>query len=191
MIIILDGLEGTGKSTAAQILSDAWGLPIYRAFRADPHEHWDGRTGLKQFLCDLRVPVNTYVEDLYVVDLLATIGGDAILDRSMPSAVAYGTLHNDWSAAEAERGFKYWAWRLTQRSDVHYIYMNCNNHVASTRSPGRRRREAHEDAHLYAKFMWCWREMCARFKAHSIDTSTYGVDEMMAEITDKVGKEIR
>lgn len=191
MIVILDGLEGTGKSTAAKIMSEAWGLPVYRAFRTNSSEHWAGDTQLEQLLRDLRVPVNTYVEDLYVADLLATIGGDVILDRSMPSAVAYGTLHNDWSDAEAERGFEYWVQCLAQRDDVYYIYMICHDWVASTRSSGRRARKVSEHMHLDAKFTWCWREMCARFSAHSVDTSTYGVDGMMAEIADKIGKEIR
>lgn len=187
MIIVLDGLEGTGKSTAARILSRQLGLPVYRAFRPNPDDHFNGDTLQERMLRRLRVPVNTYVEDMFVVDLLATTGASAILDRSMPSAVAYGTLHKDWTEAEAAEGFSYWMDRLERCEDVSYLYMTCNRHVSQIRSAGRRR-DLDDEAHLHDRFMYCWREMSPRFNAHTLDTSNHGVEAMMADIAKRIGK---
>ena len=189
MIIVLDGLEGTGKSTAAGILSSKLGLPVYRAFRPEAGMHWTGDTHLEAMLRRLRVPVNTYVEDLFMVDMLSTVGGSAILDRSMPSAVAYGTLHKDWTEAQAIEGFSYWMDRLEQCQDVVYLYVTCDRYIAQIRSKGRRR-DIDDEAHLDAKFTYCWREMSPRFNAHTLDTSNHGVEGMMADIAKRIGKEI-
>lgn len=94
MIVVLEGPEGTGKTTLSEALCARWDFVSYRTMawkggrlRPDEIARWR----------ELGVPVNTYVDDVYAADLLASLDHQValawefrlILDRSMPSGVAY------------------------------------------------------------------------------------------------------
>jgi deoxyadenosine/deoxycytidine kinase len=147
MIIILEGSNGVGKSTYAQELSEQLGgLPIVRPFRnGDTELHW-GYKGQERFQMlrdELKVPVNTHVDDLYVADFLATFQVSAILDRAVPSAVAYGVLHNHdegWYAQRyvARRLMEFWLSLIQKGSGpIVYIWLKAPYRIARDRCYGR------------------------------------------------------
>lgn len=85
-MIILEGANGVGKTTYAKALSEAFGVRTYRAFRPQGAMH---HTDARDRLETLGVPANTYVEDMYIADMARVIDHELILDRSLPSAIAY------------------------------------------------------------------------------------------------------
>ena len=115
MIIILEGTNGVGKSTIAKLLHKVVDAPILRPFRPSANTHWDhseGDTG--DALRALGVPINTFVDDLYVADILRSMKANlyrgAVLDRGMPSSVAYGRLKDEeWTKTpRMDWAIKYW-----------------------------------------------------------------------------------
>jgi len=97
MLLILEGCNGVGKSHHAAAWAKWTNGPVIRPFRPTADVHFNGTTALEQELVSLGVPVNSYVDDLYAADMLGSFnsffpgGVTAVLDRSMPSAIAYGT----------------------------------------------------------------------------------------------------
>jgi predicted ATPase len=114
MILVLEGAMGAGKSTLARLLAEQIHWPIYRAFREEGDGHKPGAT--QEWIKLVKLPVNTWLEDMYVADICATLKPDLILDRSMPSAVAYETLNasnaDEWHKLrhQAQRNVALSAW---------------------------------------------------------------------------------
>lgn len=171
MIVILEGMKGSGKSTLAAELSRSLKLPVYRPFRVDPNEHWDGDSTLRAMMERLGVRVNTYVEDLYAADLLAGIGGNVILDRSMPSGYAYGIENGDASVAVLREALNYWFWRLGARTDVAYVHLDVSLRVANKRLGGRQPHVESKWQALEASLTYCYGEAERRFSALRLDAS--------------------
>lgn len=84
-----------GKTTYAQALSNKTFSPVYRAFRTDIGAHWGERGELEGKLKSFGVPVNTHVEDFFAADFIAQTRTGLILDRSLPSAIAYATVRGE------------------------------------------------------------------------------------------------
>lgn len=83
-MIILEGCNGVGKTSYAHQLGLMLNARTYRAFR------WghDFRAEVDE-MRNLGVPVNTFVDDFYTADLSRVLAQEIIMDRSLPSAVAY------------------------------------------------------------------------------------------------------
>lgn len=96
-VLILEGVNGVGKSTYAKALNERLGLPIVRAFRhSETNKHWGADTAAQQeILKAARVPFNTHVEDIFVADCLVGLKASGILDRSVPTAIAYGMVYGN------------------------------------------------------------------------------------------------
>lgn len=143
MIYILEGLNGTGKSTTAQALARALQAPVWRPFRTDHDVHRS--TGeddeLGQRLAAAAVPVNTYVDDLYVAEALFTLRPQhVVLDRSMPSAFVYGTLKSEpWLEDKAQSGWiwKFWESLLLGCVDVIWVQLQATYDLTVERCDGR------------------------------------------------------
>lgn len=186
MILILEGLNGVGKTSIANAVSEQTGIPVYRAFRQGKDVHWGEGSKLEVGLLEMGVPLNTHVEDLYAADLLATFKGvNVILDRSMISAIAYGVPEKVLSKAQADLCFNYWLDRLWERRDIFYVYMHCHVDVARIRS-NRVIKDVHHRAEVELMFHACWMPMANRFQHMDMDTTDIGFDAVLAEITSRM-----
>ena len=135
-MIIFEGTNGVGKTSYAKVLSGMLRAPVYRAFRRPGAEH---HTADRQRADELLgLPVNTYVEDFFVADLARIIDHEVILDRSLPSAIAYdivegqGTLPCHWSVLVSE-------WRrllMRSRRPVLIVHLVAPYHIAKERMSG-------------------------------------------------------
>lgn len=126
-LIIIEGVNGTGKSTYADKLSFEYGSTTLRAFRRDPNQHFDGESKIEMNLRRAGIPFNTHVEDFYIADTLATIdlGNDirTVLDRSLPSALAYGQWPKMPSATVPGRTFMFELWKTMLEPIQRCIYV--------------------------------------------------------------------
>ena len=86
MFVIIEGPSGVGKTTLARELAAVTAAPVYRAFRG-ADAHINART--IHAMQDLGLSVNGWEEDMYIADLMATVNASVILDRSMPSGLAW------------------------------------------------------------------------------------------------------
>lgn len=130
MLIIFEGINGTGKSTCAQALSERLGAPVVRPFRHDDHSiHWGMGGQLETALRSFGVPLNTHVDDLYVADILSIFHPNAILDRSVPSGIAYsGALK------QSQELFEFWCEQVASyRGPTLYVYMVASYDVSKQR----------------------------------------------------------
>lgn len=139
MIIVLEGLNGVGKTACANALSKQTGVPVVRPFRHDDATHLgreDG--GLQDALRALGIPANTYVEDAFVADFLRSTGASAILDRSMASGIAYGLLYGNVKVDQVKPLLQLWSRALkASPRPVLYVYMVAQQHVRMERTEGR------------------------------------------------------
>lgn len=87
MRLIMEGGCGAGKSTLAEALSTITATPVYRPFRT-PGTHITQKQ-MDFIRQDIGLAINGWEEDLYVADLLSVVNASVILDRSLPSALAY------------------------------------------------------------------------------------------------------
>jgi len=120
MIIILEGTEGTGKTKLASRFCEEQGYVLYKCLRLNLETvpHWT-----EELLSEYHgygVMVNTFAEELFTADLLLTLtkAGQApkvVIDRSMPSALAYSSLQP--GDAKAEWLWAHWA-RLSVENSI-------------------------------------------------------------------------
>lgn len=134
-MIVFEGTNGVGKTAYAKMLSTMLKAPIYRAFRRPGAEH---HTDDVPRMEELGLPVNTYVEDFYMADFARIIDHEVILDRSLPSAIAYdivevqGTLPCHWVDLVSE-----WDRLLTfARRPVLVVHLVAPYHIAKERMSG-------------------------------------------------------
>lgn len=140
MIICVEGVNGVGKTTYAKKLAEHYGCKIYRPFQYDRTDlHWDRNNGdSKEYLESIKIPVNTHVEDMYAADVIAALGSDAILDRSVPSAIAYGRAFKQQDGWYLNRGvcvkiLTLWCDLIARNDDFMYVYLVAPYDVVKTR----------------------------------------------------------
>ncbi len=174
-VIILEGLNGVGKSAVARLLSASLGIPIIRPFRHSDSERHLGREpgrGLQQSLRSLGIPANTFVDDMYVADLVTALGASAVLDRSMASAIAYGLLYKDvrdvqHALALTEAWQEAWA-RYAGR--LLYVYLTADSATMAARTEGRWAPNPVEECELDRGFKLAYR--WTRLPKLKLDTTT-------------------
>ena len=113
MIIALEGVEATGKSTVCELLTRGLvGTPrwrIYRALRLG--DKWE--VGEQDQWHDAGVPANTFVEDIFAIDFVKQSGADnLIFNRSLPSGIVYDEpmwLANGALSPRAVKLIHWWA----------------------------------------------------------------------------------
>lgn len=155
-VVILEGLNGVGKSALAKLLCPALGLKTVRCFRRDASQHL-GRGDVRNRAEGLRamgVPANTFVDDIYVAELMVTLGAGGLLDRSMGSAIAYGLLYNDipGPGRAAELLTEWQETWLQHPGPVLYVYLVAEPGVLAKRCAGRWSPDEKQTAQLKRMF---------------------------------------
>jgi thymidylate kinase len=187
MLIIIEGVNGAGKTTLAKSLSEGYGIPIFKPFRTDHSIHWGQSSPLEMALKAFGVPVNTHVEDFFIADFLATYPEtvEAILDRGMPSAVAYGLANGEIkSASVGEAMLDWWFDQLAARHDVFYIYLGCSEEAARQRA-GDRAQWGERLAAIDAALQYAWtKAKGSGFRAARIDTTAMTPERLLEFVRD-------
>ncbi|HKL23677.1 MAG TPA: AAA family ATPase [Candidatus Nanoarchaeia archaeon] len=112
-LIIIEGLDGTGKTSLAEKLKKEFGYGI--AFGTN--------RGDKEVLKELNIHINDYHEDIHFINQWSSIGFNAICDRSFISGVVYGKINNKTAML-----FDYCMDRIKENSeDVYFILLKADN----------------------------------------------------------------
>lgn len=134
MKVVLDGGCGVGKTSLARAISEVTGAPVYRPFRGAA-DHISPR--MVSAMQQLGLSVNGWEEDLYVADLLANVPCSVILDRSMPSAIAYNEMSSTALLAGHRRTLlRLWGERIASAGAV-LVLVEATEAVRKVRSPER------------------------------------------------------
>lgn len=133
MILLLEGTNGVGKTTYIRQLEKRLGWPSYSAFRGKADKY--DPTMLAE-LKRLGVPVNTFVDEMYMVDLVRATGIDIIVDRSFPSAVAYDQVFGQDTFLDIEATSKIWL-DLVKEAGMLYVWLSTSFAVAHKRCAAR------------------------------------------------------
>lgn len=191
MIYILEGVNGVGKTRYAKMLREQLDIPIVRPFRNGSLMddcHWNADPKLKSnkwqtTLEAMGVPINTHVDDLYVADFLATFRMDCILDRSVPSAVAYGILHHHrggWYDDGANVTDLLELWQRTMHIlPSRYVWLRAPYEVAKNRASGWTPNKKQYDV-LDKTFARCFRWI--RMPKRQINTAEVTAEDGVAQI---------
>jgi thymidylate kinase len=172
VIIILEGLNATGKSTLASQLSGELGYPVIRMFRRSTDDHLDG--GLVQYVRQsFGIPANTYIEDAFVAETLVLTKASAILDRSMPSGTAYGILENRIDLVHIQQLMEFWCDILCRvQTQVIFAHSDRVERARRARQMGRR---LHSQDHVLESLLNSAMNHCT-LPIVSIDTTQQPVD---------------
>ncbi len=116
MLIMLEGLDGTGKSTLARQLSEILEMPVVNILDGDDHKQ----------LRAWGIPVNSYVDDIYFTDFWKRTGIDCIVDRCFISACVYGDVPTEVK--------EYWFRQLRDsQQEVSIIWLDADNETIAKR----------------------------------------------------------
>jgi thymidylate kinase len=193
MIIVLEGINGGGKSTTSKIISQQTGITVCRPFRSNNSDlHW-GRVEHNAFevwLKQMMVPMNSHVNDMYVADLMATFKLEGILDRTMPSAIAYGKVFDHFDGfyhgpGVSQKLFEYWQARLVDAGHVLYVWLTCNYEAVKQRCSTRWKPNKAEYTKLRTQFEHIF-QRCALPKLR-LDTSDMPKSDVVNVIIKRVG----
>jgi thymidylate kinase len=206
VILLLDGLNGTGKTTLAKQLSEWFGLPICRVFRRPDNKggdvHWGAfhqgvsrgsdRSTETQLLTEAGVPFNTFVDDLYTADIVAKLRPPGlILDRSMPSSLVYGTVRGEpvWQdSALAERVWRYWESLLLEYgAPVHYFMLTGDYENLRARCYSEDR--WHPDREVWSQYDGLYRRTALIFRvgqSHVLDSTIQNLEALFNRIVSVV-----
>lgn len=128
MIVVFEGCAGVGKSTILRAVANKFGFVSYKSFK-EPN----GVTRVHDAsLIEKHIPMNTWREDVYVMDFLYYTGElvrGVILDRSLVSALAY---ESDVSEFDKMRMMEWWASRMKVRGLI--LNVRAANEKAAARN---------------------------------------------------------
>jgi thymidylate kinase len=188
-IIILEGVNGTGKSMYAKKLAGAFQACVMRPFRQHEDHHFNGETTMERDLKALGVPYNTHVDELYVADFLGKLHSagqrpSVVLDRSIGSAVAHG----DRPISDAGKLINTWYRLLGENAPVLYVWLTAPWHVAHDRLVASGRGGHGDDERRYDKLCSLFRHAydLVPFPKMRIDTGVTLVEEGVHKVIDQV-----
>jgi thymidylate kinase len=132
MILLFEGVNGVGKTTYIRQVEKRTGWPSYSAFRgvADKYD-----SSMLDELARLGIPVNTFIDEMYMADLVRATGINLIVDRSFPSAVAYDEVFDQGTFVDREATEKIWL-DLVKEAGMLYVWLCAPYEVTRIRSTG-------------------------------------------------------
>lgn len=181
MIVIVEGINGSGKSTLVEsLIKNLWRgqwAVYYRPFLTGRwNDEW-----VKFMREQVKIPVNTYIEDLFVDDALAVAaragaGSNIIRDRSLPSAIAYGIFYGIISSDHPINGWmELWQKSLLQAGEGQalYIQLRCSYGDSKERCNHKNFPFKNKDEWLEVAgwIDWCWQRIT--IPKLCIDTNGY------------------
>lgn len=150
-IYILEGVNGTGKTTLARALSESLGgAPIVRPFHnVNPDSHW-GQTmdEEERMLRAAGVPIQSPADDMYVADMVSKMRPDvAICDRSLVTGMAYGNWDEEPRASVKDAARIYWAMLLNKHHRTILVHLTADYDTCVRRcsSEGRAKHRSREE----------------------------------------------
>jgi thymidylate kinase len=189
-VYILEGVNGTGKTTLSRALSRKFGgAPIIRPFHnLNPDSHW-GQTmdAEEQGLRAMGVPIQTPADDMYVADMLMKMQPRvAICDRSLITGMAYGDFEAEPRASIKEWAREYWAGLLNKNHLTVLVHLiaDFDTCVKRCASEGRHKHREREE----------WEQLNRRYldevyttanlmdKTIQLDTTVLSEDEALAMV---------
>jgi len=137
VIIILEGLNGVGKTTVGMGLSEFSGIPFHRPFRLAGVKN--GFYPDAKRMRELGVPINCYHEEVYISDFLRSTKCPVILDRSLPSSIVYGLFDEDIPNSHEDLEYIRGIWRHNmQLAGAKMIYFKCDDYEVAINRCGDR-----------------------------------------------------
>jgi thymidylate kinase len=144
MLVIFEGINGSGKTTYAEELSKITGAKIGKVFRAGNNKlHWGDNSDLKDMLTDLKVPLDTHIDDLFMADFLSTFKVNVILDRTIVSAIAYGRTYGNLDGWYREKNvvgklINFWSYLIGKcNPPMLYVWLQVSYEALANRCNGR------------------------------------------------------
>jgi|SaaInlStandDraft_6_1057023.scaffolds.fasta_scaffold49392_2 hypothetical protein len=111
MLIIFEGLDGSGKTTFAKELSKHSGIPYMKPMIY--HKLWLLHQNIKGW--------DEPIIDLTVTDMARILNCDIILDRSLLSVIIYQIYHGKLSHLHAHDMLEYWVHSILPVDSVCYF----------------------------------------------------------------------
>jgi len=170
MILLFEGVNGVGKTTYIRQVEKRTGWPAYSAFRGRANKY---DSAMLEKLSRLGVPVNTFVDEMYMTDLVRSLGLNIIVDRSFPSAVAYDQVYGQGTFVDVEETAKIWL-DLVREAGMLYVWLRAPYEVAHARCTGVRIGEDESEA-LEEHYRYWYDRLCV--EKMMIDTSLLDVAE--------------
>lgn len=141
MLLILEGACGVGKTTIANLISSQLAVPVYRPFQTiasdDGTEHIT-KQQMDKMRQDIGLSINSYEEDIYVADVLSAVSSSVILDRSMPSAIAYSDMsENTLVHTQRKSAIKLWVDRINRAGATTVLLETADENLRALRAKGR------------------------------------------------------
>lgn len=147
-VYILEGVNGTGKTTLSRLLSRHYGgAPIIRPFHnQNPNSHWGQTMDTEERnLRAMGVPIQTPADDMYVADMLMKMQPRvAICDRSLITGMSYGDFDEEPRRATREWALEYWAGMLTKHHKATLVHLVADYDTCKQRCQGEGRRPHRE-----------------------------------------------
>jgi len=195
MIVILEGANGVGKSTYVKEFEKR-GYKHINPFRRGAYTH-DSAKNLNVLNDAYGLGLNTHVEDLYVWEMLAEFKGtNIVLDRTIPSAIAYGAVHgHPWypysDKKEAQLLFDFWIEQVSRvEGGVVYVWLTAPYQVAKERCVGRWMPRAKEykalERWFNVMFIGCINVPESKMQRVRIDTAVFDVNKGVDFITKRM-----
>jgi hypothetical protein len=183
VILIVEGVNGTGKTTLVEHIVATRGFQRHKPFFA-PSEvgvHSDHGVGAARLakLAKLGVPVNSHVEDLFLADFYGRFPAlDVVLDRSMPSAIAYKNMPSD----QVVEAFEAWRALIERHGRVAYVTLTADYCAVQARLVPERTPKAEDYNYISEALEWA--HSVVKWPKLMIDTSARSAVSVRREVAD-------
>lgn len=167
-MIILEGLDGTGKTTLANSISKIKDWPIVNLFDGEDYS----------VLRNMDIPVEDYHEDIYFHESWLQLGRPScILDRSIISGYTYN------ASIKSLRALEYWIGKsIKYKNEILIFHLKAENETVYKRDEDweGRDRELFDLRHRFNHIMWVLSELKG-FDVKEIQTDSKSKKKVLRE----------